>query len=231
MLRSDLTPAVKLLLVVLSVDMDRNGLVIAGWKHLAERLAISPRAVTKHLRQARDTGWLTVAQPPARGRLTIYAAANGGTSRNHRWNTRQVPPLRVVGGTSRATDSYGKPDNGGTAPATVPIETPVQGDAVATGARHRRTAAAQTKGAPRRGRGSEVVEGQPEAGRVGGPGADGEAPGEHGAAAAAHDPTADPLASRPDHKRPDWLASFVEPDDPGWPPPEPDDLQDHEVST
>jgi len=236
MLASDLTSAEKLAALVASEQATASGDVPMNYAGLAGRLNMAARTVRAHLAAVRESGWLSqdVTVRPAPGRPLHRGAQvpNGVYGTGTRSVSTHRPPSTVNSVYAPATVSYDKSVNGVYAPATVPIETPVQSDAVATGARHRRTAATQAKGAARRERGPKVIEGQPEAGRVGGPGADGEAPGtDNGPRNAAHHKRADGPASRANHQRPDWPASFVGPDDDGWPPPEPDgDLQPWEVT-
>ena len=127
-LASDLTPAVKLLLVVMSLDMAGDGTVAVSHAELAHRLAVSERTVRHYLADARGERWLDVLRRPSKGRPTVYAAVRRrqrsgtqeGSQSGHRGVitvARHRPPLAA-----RNVDVSG---HGGHAPATVPIGTPV----------------------------------------------------------------------------------------------------------
>jgi hypothetical protein len=84
-LASDLTPAVKLVLLVAAEQSTGYGDVPMNYADLGRRLNMAPRTVRGHFAQARAEGWLS-AEPTiraARGRAAHYRAqrpVNGGYS-------------------------------------------------------------------------------------------------------------------------------------------------------
>jgi hypothetical protein len=199
MLASDLTPAVKLVLLVAAEQITGYGDVPMSHADLGRRLNMAPRTVRGHFAQARAERWLS-AEPTIRaapGRAAHYRAqmpVNGGyapatvaastvAGEPAPFTTRERTPSHVDSGYAPATVNRAESDNGVCAPATVPIETPDQPNPWAAGAPHLRTAAAQTN-----------PEHHPTPSLR-------SSPDHNGTAAAAPADTADVVASRGDHKR------------------------------